>query len=888
MNNGKHRVWPGALVALCILAGLYGISLLAVDNVKALAESEPTPDLIVESISWTPEYLVIDSKMLFTVTVKNQGDYPSGDYRLVCFIDDNRVYSGWATGINPGFSVEKTFFWKALSGPHVIKAVVDYDDAVAELDEDNNDITHAFSVFAADLVVSDISWVPKNPSLGDKVTFTVTVANQGDRLATASIVKLYIDEKSRGYREISFIEIGANRTVDFTWVAQYGTFDIQGEADWLGQVKESDETNNFKTVSFTTSAPNLVVDSLTYSPLDRTVSGNVTLTARITNRGSGKADGSWLAFYVDDWPQSVVFVEQLKVGDSVTKTYSWIPGAGSHTLKAVADYNNELAENDEVDNAMSVTLPAILPDLIIQSIELFRVRPLKVDQVFYAVIVKNQGNFASGICEVSLHIDETYTLRQEVPVLDSGKTAEILFRWTPTTDAATLRGEVDEANHIAETNEANNSRTVRVGIPQSTPDCDLVIESMAWTPTTPAINDMATVTITIKNKGPGTAGPTNVDYYVDDVFLDSVYAEAISAGATIVNSVSWQAEFGEHVIKAKVDCNNIFYETDEENNEKSVTVEVAAPDLAIEDIIWLPVNPQAGEEVFFTLTVKNRGNYAAGSSYINYYVDGSARGNHFIEGIEPGAAATRSFSWRAQSASPVFRIVIDEADNVAESNESNNEKIIFLPAPDLTIEGITMSPENPSENATVTFIVSIRNLGKGIARSPHITGYIGDTFLASIQFNDINPGGSTSGACIWTAQNGEFVFKAVADVDELITEHDEGNNEQTMNLSISRPAIEEPTQEPEPVTDNETAPTSTVTAKNVDIIEMMLGDNYTAAEDIADELSSAEPADSPWWQKILMNQFVIIGVAVLGVGALVVLFLLRRRSRKNQAAESAE
>ncbi len=885
MSNGKHRVWPGALVAVCLLAGLCCSNLLADNSARALADSEPAPDLIVESIAWSPELPAINNIMMFKVNVSNRGDYPASNYRLACFIDNNLVYSTWTTGINPGFTVEKAFTWKALAGPHVIKAVVDYDDTVAEIDESNNDSTYAFSALAADLVVSEISWVPENPSSGDKVTFTVAVTNQGDRLATASQISLFIDDHPRGYREIPYIEIGANRTAEFTWVAQPGAFDIKIEADRLNQVKEGDETNNITNVIYATAAPDLVVDSITWSPLDRVVGGNVTMTAKISNRGSGIARSSYLAFYVDDWPQEVVFLEYLKVGASITKTYSWKPGPGTHTLKAVADYSNELTENIETNNAMFVSLPAILPDLIIQNIQLCPVQPLRVDQVLYAVTVKNQGNYISGICELALHIDETYTQRQEVPALDAGETADIFFRWMPSADSATLRGEVDEEDIVTETKETNNSKTVKIGVPTSKPDCDLLVESMTWTPTNPTINDTVTITITIKNKGPGLAGPTNVDYYVDDVFLDSIYADSIGAGKTIVNSVVWRAEFGEHTIKAAVDCNNIFFEKDEENNEKSVTVAVAAPDLVIQDVTWSPLCPQAGEEVDFSLVMKNRGDYKAGSSYISYYVDGASRGRHLIEDIKPGDNVTRSFTFRAQSDSPVFKLVIDEGDDVAESDESNNEKTVFLPAPDLVIEGITRSPDNPSENATVTFIVSVRNLGAGPARSPHITAYIDDTFLASIQFNDINPGDSTTGACIWTAQNGAHIFSAVADADESITESDESNNEKSMKLSISQPMIEEPAQETRTETENTTTPTSTITTKNVDIVEMMLGDNSTAEEDIAGDISSTSPADSPWWQKILTNRFVIIGVAVLGIGALAVLFLFRRRSRKNQAVE---
>ena len=461
----------------------------------------------------------------------------------------------------------------------------------------------------------------------------------------------------------------------------------------------------------------------------------------------------------------------------------------SHTFKAVADSRSELAENDEANNAMSVTLPAIAPDLIIQSITRSPAKSIITDRVIFTVIVKNQGLNYSGTCDLALHINETYKYcikkcRYYLPAKQPTCFSTGLLR----SNSITLRAVVDPDNLIKETNESNNTKTVKIGL-ASRPDTDLSIESIAWTPANPSIGDTVTITVSIKNKGPGQAGFSHVDYYIDDTFLDSVYTGQIDAGKTVVNSVTWQAVPGTHTIKAIADANNNVAETNENNNEKTVTLSVSAPDLIIQGVTWSRVSPLTGDEVSFTVTVKNQGDQTAGSSYINYYIDNSSRGRHYIEEIVPGATVTRTFTWRVQTDSCVFKVIIDEANNIKESNESNNEKTIVLPAPDLTIDAMAWSPENLSENATVTFNIRIKNQGAGIASKPQVTVYVNDTFLASVQFNQVSPGETASGACTWTARNGENVFKMVIDEADIIAESDEDNNEKTLTLAINQKSV---------------------------------------------------------------------------------------------------
>lgn len=880
MSNGKSRVRLGALVILFFLAGINLPALLAGNNTIVLAETTTAPDLTVESISWSPELPAIGNTVTFTVAVRNQGDSPAAKSRLACFIDENLFNSAWIAGINPGATVMKTFTWKAQAGSHIIKAVIDYDNNVAEIDENNNDKTFAFSVLAPDLVVASIAWLPKNPSIGEKVTFTVTVKNEGDKTAAGSNVNLSIDGNSRGYREITRLEAGENTTATFTWPAMPGSHTIQAFADGWNQVKESDETNNNIAITYTTASPDLVIDSITWSPLSRSESSNVTMTVKISNRGSGKAKAFWLEYYVDDLLQTADFIEPLKAGGSTTGKYSWMAGSDSHTFKAVADSRSDVAENDETNNTMYVTLPTILPDLIVQSITQSPVSSIVVDTRIFYVIVKNQGLNLSGGCNLALYFNETDVLYHAVPMLVPGQTIMMSVNWLAETNSIIVKAVVDINEQINETNESNNTKTVKIGIPRPSPNTDMTIESIAWTPANPSIDDTIIVTASIKNKGPGQAGTSHVDYYMDDTFLDSVYVDQIGAGKTIVNFVTWQPTPGKHIIKVIADCDNNVAESNETNNEKTMTISVSAPDLLIQGVTWSPINPLTGVETSFTVTMKNQGDQIAGSTYINYYIDNSSRGRHHIEEIAPGATVTRTFTWRSQADSSVFRVVIDEANSVKESIESNNEKTVVLPAPDLTIDGITWSPINPSENATVTFNIVVKNQGAGQAPSPDMTVYINDTFLASIRFDQISPGETVAGACTWTTLNGEYTLKVVADEADIIGENNENNNIKLMTLSINQGLLEDTTQEITPPATPESLPPDVTTDNNTEIIKALLFEEVSDNQDIAADIADTSPAAQPWWQKILMNRLFIIGVGALGVGVLVALVLLRRRSRK--------
>ena len=881
MSNYKRRVWPGALVILCLLAGFWAPAMTSGDS-KAFAQSIEAPDLVIESISWSPEVPVIGDTVTFTVTIKNQGDSQAGTSLIAYYINDTFLYSDDVDQIGANTTITNTFTWPARAGEHTITAVIDCDDSIAEANEDNNEKTYAFSILAADLAIDEITWSPENPSAGDKSTFTVTIKNQGNYRAAGFFIDFYIDGNSRGHRLVLPLDPEVTANVTYTWIALSGSHAVGAVADVLNQIDESDETNNHKTVTYTTATPDLIISSITWSPQARTENSDVTFTVTVKNQGSGTAANSLLAYYVDGVCQASVYISRLNPGATTTKTFSQVIGGDTHTFKAVADAANTLTETDDTNNTASVTLPPLAPDLIIRSISWSPTTPLIAHNVIFTVTIKNQGVRQSAYADLDFYVENNFPFKYRLSGISAGSTATATFPWVTQNSSITIRAVVDEDNYINESNESNNEMTKTVTFTAPSPTADLIIESITCTPVNPSIGDTVSITSTIKNNGPEQASPSHVAYYIDDTLLNAVYVNSIEAGDTVTKATIWSATAGTHTIRAVIDCNNSVYETNESNNEMSAVVSTPTPDLVIQSITWSPLVPTTGDDITFTLTIKNNGDLKAGGSFVNYYIDNVYLGNHNIESIEPGATITRAFTWKAQSESHTFAAIVDKANGIVESDESNNEKTVVIPAPDLTIEGITWSPAEPSENSTVTFVITVRNLGLSPANSPYLSCYIDDILQTSLLFNSIAAGSSAAGTFTWTAQSGEHVFKVIADGNDSITESDESNNEKVINLSDSGALAEsipvaEPVAEAEPVVTTQINEPVESDTPIIETVEAPPADNTTDEEDIAANIADDSSAG---WQGMLMNRWLIIGVGVLGAAVIIVLLLLRRRAKQ--------
>jgi subtilase family serine protease len=207
-----------------------------------------------------------------------------------------------------------------------------------------------------DLIVDSITWSPANPNTGQTVTFTVTVRNQGGGGASASHVYYFVDGAQKDYDYTSSIAAGAASTQTFTWSAEPGSHVIKAIADYNSAVPESSETNNQKEVTFSMGFPDLIVDSITWSPANPNTGQTVTFTVTVRNQGGGGASASHVYYFVDGAQKDYDYTSSIAAGAASTQTFTWSAEPGSHVIKAIADYNSAVPESSETNNQKEVTL----------------------------------------------------------------------------------------------------------------------------------------------------------------------------------------------------------------------------------------------------------------------------------------------------------------------------------------------------------------------------------------------------------------------------------------------------------------------------------------------------------------------------------------------------
>ena len=209
------------------------------------------PDLVIQEISWSPKSPYVEDDVTFTIVMTNRGKDKTVSSYVAYYIDGAFQDTITVNPLDSGATGKTSFTWKAELGTHIIKAIADFNDSVAESDETNNEKAIDFSAtVAADLIVQDVTWSPASPSSNQKVYFTVTIKNQGNGTAGNFYVQCYIDGSALGGSiNAENLYAGQTTTVIFEWTARSGNHIFKADADYINAIQESDESNDSKTIT---------------------------------------------------------------------------------------------------------------------------------------------------------------------------------------------------------------------------------------------------------------------------------------------------------------------------------------------------------------------------------------------------------------------------------------------------------------------------------------------------------------------------------------------------------------------------------------------------------------------------------------------------------------
>ncbi len=169
------------------------------------------PDLTVTAVDWDPTVPTIGDGITVTVTVENLAEFVSSSTSSLTFEVDGAFFDdAQLPAILPGEAHTEEFTWTATGSGETFGGWIDPSDQIEERDETNNRKTVGFGgAFLSDLVMDDLSWSPQQPSVGDTVTFTLTVKNQGQGSAGSFSAKIKFDEESPPQWILSYSSIGS-------------------------------------------------------------------------------------------------------------------------------------------------------------------------------------------------------------------------------------------------------------------------------------------------------------------------------------------------------------------------------------------------------------------------------------------------------------------------------------------------------------------------------------------------------------------------------------------------------------------------------------------------------------------------------------------------------
>ncbi len=510
-----------------------------------------------------------------------------------------------------------------------------------------------------------------------------------------------------------------------------------------------------------------------------------------------------LDLVIDGEVVNSTFISGLSSGETVTKQFDLRASSGDRVVEAIIDSSNQLDEQNEANNRLSITVGAgAVSDLVVEDVTWTPQNPSVGDEVVFNVVIANRGQGQSGGTRV------TYSLLGSTSSFDQDRFGGIVagdsitesFAWTADTDGPVFRVTLDPDDEVAETDESNNSYNVvfeGILLP------DLVVERIVWEPERTSVGETVNFTITIRNQGDGSAGPSAIAYSESSEPLGTSPIGAGSVGPippleSAQETFQWTTRAEPTTLIVHLDSNEDIEETNETNNlGEAVYDSVILPDLVVEAVTWEPETPNVGDSIAINAVIRNQGDGTSSSANVNLYVSGGVlfgstrllMGFGEVDGLLAGASVTTTFTWVATQGQPTFTILVDELGLVTETDESNNEgeaKFTGALLPDLVVESIEWNTSAPSEGDPVTFTVTISNRGEGSSSAGTVSYLIDDdpifvefTLFGSDVFDIVPPGESVTRTFVWTAKEGGADFKAIVDPGDGVDESSEVNNELT-------------------------------------------------------------------------------------------------------------
>ena len=668
----------------------------------------------------------------YTVTVTNDGDVDASQVVIVDQLGNGLKYVSSSDG---GVWDEKTntvtWIVDLAAGKtktlNVVATVVGYGNVTNSLAVGNK--TSKINVNVPEITPNK-TVDNKNPNFGDNVTYTIVVSNDGAADAKNVVVK---DILAPGFKfiEANYGGVYDELTRTVTWIVDVNA---KGHVDLTIKVTVEDYgvlTNNV-TVGNKTSSVNITVPEIipnkTADIENPNFGDEVTYTVNITN--VGKSDAVNVA--VRD-----VLGEGLElisadggVYDPITRTITWTVNLNSgetKSFKVVAkvigygNVTNSLVVGNKT-SAVDVDVPEIIP-----SKDADNKYPNFGDSIDYTITVNNIGKADAKHVVVVDRLDKglKYVSSSHNGVYDE---ASHTVTWVVDIAAGssldlTVTAFAEEYGVLTNiVSVGDKSASVDVNVPEIIPNKTADIEN-------PNFGDNVTYTVTVTNDGNADAKAVVVrDVLGKDLKFVSATGTYTFDEAT--NTITWTVDVDAGktetftVVATVINYGNVTNSLVVGNKtfNKNVTVPEITPDKTVDN-----ENPNFGDDLTYTVTVKNEGNGNANDVII---VDALGKGLEYVSSTGNYDNKTNTITWKVDLASgetktfTVVAKIIGYTDVTNEVTVGNKTAAVTVNIPEI-IPAKDVNNTTPNFGDKVEYTITVNNNANKDAKQVVIVDTLG-------------------------------------------------------------------------------------------------------------------------------------------------------------------
>ena len=668
----------------------------------------------------------------YTVTVTNDGDVDASQVVIVDQLGNDLKYVSSSDG---GVWDEKTntvtWIVDLAAGEtktlNVVATVVGYGNVTNYLAVGNK--TSKINVNVPEITPNK-TVDNKNPNFGDNVTYTIVVSNDGAADAKNVVVK---DILAPGFKfiEANYGGVYDELTRTVTWIVDVNAKD---HVDLTIKVTVEDYgvlTNNV-TVGNKTSSVNITVPEIipnkTADIENPNFGDEVTYTVNVTNAGKVNANNVVVHDVLGEGLELIS--ADGGVYDPITRTITWTVNLNSGETKSfkvvakVIGYGN-VTNSLVVGNKTSTVDVDVLE--IIPSKDADNKYPNFGDSIDYTITVNNIGKADAKHVVVVDRLDKglKYVSSSHNGVYDE---ASHTVTWVVDIAAGssldlTVTASAEEygvLTNIVSVGDKNAS--VDVNVPEIIPNKTADIEN-------PNFGDNVTYTVTVTNDGNADAKAV----VVRDVLgknLKFVSATGTYTFDETTNTITWTVDVDAGktetftVVATVINYGNVTNSLVVGNKtfNKNVTVPEITPDKTVDN-----ENPNFGDNLTYTVTVKNEGNGNATDVII---VDTLGKGLEYVSSTGNYDNKTNTITWKVDLASgetktfTVVAKIVGYTDVTNEVTVGNKTAAVTVNIPEI-IPAKDVNNTTPNFGDKVEYTVTVNNNANKDAKQVVIVDTLG-------------------------------------------------------------------------------------------------------------------------------------------------------------------